>query len=202
MFKFIFVIGLIAQEVIRFPYRMRNKQDRKAGRFVDDRSAGVELVLSLVALVGLDVIPLFYALTNWLDSADYGLPTGLGWLGIVCLIASLWMLHRAHVDLGRNWSPTLQVTQNHKLVTGGVYRYLRHPIYASVWLGAIAQCLMLPNWIAGWSGIVAALLVQFIRVPREEQMMVEHFGEAYREYARQTGGVVPRTILGILPSRQ
>ncbi len=202
MFKYVFVIGLIAQEVIRFPYRMRNKQDRQTGRFVDDRSAGLELVLSLVALVGLEIIPLLFAFTDWLGYADYGLPAGLGWLGLVSSIASLCLLHRAHVDLGINWSPTLQVKQNHALVTGGVYRYLRHPIYASLWLGAIAQFLMLPNWIAGWSGIIAAALVQVVRIPREERMMVEHFGDAYRVYASRTGGVVPRTIPGLIQSRQ
>ena len=191
-FKYLFVSGLIAQEVIRFPHRMRNKRDRQNKRFMDDRSAGVELVLSLVAFVGLEVLPLFYAFTNWLDFADYPFPEGWGWMGVVLFVFSLWLLWRAHADLGRNWSPTLQIVQQHALVTAGIYRYLRHPIYASVWLAAIAQVLMLPNAIAGWGGIVSALLVQLIRVPREERMMIEHYGDAYREYAKRTGGILPR----------
>jgi protein-S-isoprenylcysteine O-methyltransferase Ste14 len=191
-FKYLFVVVIIAQEVIRFPHRMRNKRDRRAKRFLDDRSAGLELVLSLVALTGMEVIPLFYAFTDWLDFADYPLPQWLGWVGLAVAVAGLWLLYRAHADLGRNWSPSLQIVEQHHLVTEGVYRYLRHPIYASVWLIGLSQLLMLGNWIAGPAGLLAALLVQLVRIPREERMMLEHYGDAYRQYAATTGGIIPR----------
>ncbi|HSO26874.1 MAG TPA: protein-S-isoprenylcysteine O-methyltransferase [Anaerolineales bacterium] len=191
-FKYLFIAGLFVQEIIRFPHRMKNKQDTRQKRFVVDYSSGVEMVMSLVAWSGFFVIPLFYGFTNWLDFADYNLPAWAGWIGAGFLLASTWLLWRAHRDLGRSWSPTLQVQREQRLVTTGVYQYVRHPIYASLWLFALAQVLMLSNAIAGPAGLVAALIVQITRIPREEKMMLTQFGEDYRQYMETTGGVLPR----------
>jgi protein-S-isoprenylcysteine O-methyltransferase Ste14 len=65
-------------------------------------------------------------------------------------------------------------------------------MYASEWVWGIAQALLLQNWIAGWAGLALFMPLHVARVPREEQMMVERFGEAYREYINRTGGIVPR----------
>ena len=67
-----------------------------------------------------------------------------------------------------------------------------HPMYASQWLWSVAQPLLLQNWIAGWSGLLLFLPLYLSRVPREEQMMLVQFGEAYRAYMRRTGRVIPR----------
>ncbi|MBE2239475.1 MAG: isoprenylcysteine carboxylmethyltransferase family protein [Caldilineaceae bacterium] len=192
LLRYLFIAGLLAQEIIRFPHRRRNRREQKAGRFVDDRSQGLELVMSMVAWTGMEIIPLFYAFTRWLEWADYPLPAWLGWVGFTLLALATWLLWRAHADLGRNWSPTLQVSREQQVVTSGVYGYLRHPIYASLLLTGVAQALMLPNWIAGWSGLAAFLLVYLVRVPREEAMMVQHFGEEYTAYRARVGGLLPR----------
>jgi protein-S-isoprenylcysteine O-methyltransferase Ste14 len=78
------------------------------------------------------------------------------------------------------------------LITHGVYRTIRHPMYASGSLLSLAQALLLQNWVAGPAGVVAFLPLYFVRVPREEQMMLDHFGDDYRSYAAQTGRIVPR----------
>jgi protein-S-isoprenylcysteine O-methyltransferase Ste14 len=192
LLRYLFIAGLLAQEIIRFPHRRRNRREQKAGRFVDDRSQGLELVMSMVAWTGMEIIPLFYAFTRWLEWADYPLPAWLGWVGFILLALATWLLWRAHADLGRNWSPTLQVSREQQVVTSGVYSYLRHPIYASLLLTGVAQALMLPNWVAGWSGLAAFLLVYLVRVPREEAMMVQHFGEEYTAYRARVGGLLPR----------
>lgn len=192
LLRYLFIAGLLAQEIIRFPHRRRNRREQKAGRFVDDRSQRLELVMSMVAWTGMEIIPLFYAFTRWLEWADYPLPAWLGWVGFTLLALATWLLWRAHADLGRNWSPTLQVSREQQVVTSGVYSYLRHPIYASLLLTGVAQALMLPNWVAGWSGLAAFLLVYLVRVPREEAMMVQHFGEEYTAYRARVGGLLPR----------
>ena len=77
------------------------------------------------------------------------------------------------------------------LVTDGLYGYVRHPMYSSFILFAVAQALLLQNWIAGPIGLVAIAILFFLRVPREEQMMIETFGQSYREYMRRTARIVP-----------
>ncbi len=109
----------------------------------------------------------------------------------------MWLFWRSHTDLGNNWSVTLEVRSTHQLVTHGVYRTIRHPMYAAFLLLAAAQVLLLPNWIAGWSALATVGLMCIIRVPREESMMCEFFGVEYHRYMRSTGSVVPR----LRPSR-
>jgi protein-S-isoprenylcysteine O-methyltransferase Ste14 len=76
-------------------------------------------------------------------------------------------------------------------VTSGVYRHVRHPMYSAFWLWAIAQALLLPNWIAGPAGLVGFGTLFFLRIGREEQLMIEAFGDEYRDYMRRTSRVLP-----------
>jgi len=78
------------------------------------------------------------------------------------------------------------------LVTHGIYRRIRHPMYLSIWLLVIAQAMILPNYIAGFSGVVPFALLYFLRVPKEERMMREEFGKAYDEYLLVTGRILPK----------
>jgi len=65
-------------------------------------------------------------------------------------------------------------------------------MYASEWLWGIAQALLLQNWVAGWAGLALFAPLYVLRVPREERMMLDRFGEEYRAYMDRTGRVVPR----------
>ncbi|MEE9566562.1 MAG: isoprenylcysteine carboxylmethyltransferase family protein, partial [Desulfobacteria bacterium] len=80
------------------------------------------------------------------------------------------------------------------LITEGVFRYIRHPMYAAHLLWAIAQVLMLHNWIAGYSFLVVAVPLYLLRVNDEEQMMLEQFGEGYREYMQRTRRIIPHLL--------
>ncbi len=146
--------------------------------------------------VGMFFIPAVYALTSWFDGADYRLPPEArgpaGGVGAAILALAVWLFWRSHVNLQRNWSPSLQLRKGHELVTGGVYRSVRHPMYASMWLWGVAQALLLQNWIAGWASLVMFLPLYLLRVPREERMMLDEFGEGYRAYINRTGRVTPR----------
>ena len=107
-------------------------------------------------------------------------------------IFALWLLWRAHHDLGKNWSSTVQIRSEQALVTQGIYHYLRHPIYSAHILWGLAQAFMLPNWLAGWGGLLFIIPVFLIRIPNEEKTMVDQFGEAYIEYMKKVGGVFPK----------
>jgi len=64
-------------------------------------------------------------------------------------------------------------------------------MYAAHLLWGIAQVLLLQNWIAGFAMLATSLPLYLVRIPREEQMMLEHFGEEYHLYMSQTGRVIP-----------
>jgi protein-S-isoprenylcysteine O-methyltransferase Ste14 len=64
-------------------------------------------------------------------------------------------------------------------------------MYSAFWLWAVAQALLLPNWVAGFSGLVGFGILFFGRVAREERMMLETFGDSYRAYTARTGRIFP-----------
>lgn len=188
VFKLIYWAGVVAEIAIRAPFQKGWKTTAKT----DQRISTTErAALGLLAL-GSYILPLIYSLTNWLDFANYPLPDWLGWVGVGFMAGAVVVFARAHMDLKANWSPSLEVFKGHTLITNGIYRYIRHPMYASQWLWVIAQMLLLPNYIAGLSGLLVFIPFYFLRVRAEEQMMVETFGDQYRTYMAKTGGVIPK----------
>ena len=190
--KMVYFLGMLVEIAIRIPHERQRRQTT----MVVDRVDWSERSLLGLMFVGMFFIPVMYTFTSRLDGADYRLPQearGLaGGAGVAILTVAVWLFWRSHADLGRNWSPSLQIREGHELVTEGVYRSIRHPMYASMWLWGVAQALLLQNWVAGWAGLVLFLPLYLLRVPREEQMMLEQFGEAYLAYMNQTGRVIPR----------
>jgi protein-S-isoprenylcysteine O-methyltransferase Ste14 len=167
------------------------RQYRKTSIAEDHRTAADALLTGLPAL-GMFVLPILYVLTPWLDFADYHLPPWAGWIGVAMFAPAIWLLRRSHSDLARNWSPRLELLEGHSLVTHGVFRHIRHPMYAAHWLWGIAQVLLLQNWIAGFSMLVTFLPGYWYRTRVEEEMMIEHFGDAYCDYMASTGRIIPQ----------
>lgn len=116
----------------------------------------------------------------------------LPWCGMVVMVAALWLSWRSHTDLGLNWSRTLELRQGHHLVKQGIYQTIRHPMYAAIWLFCLGQGLLMHNWLAGWSALAMFGVMYIIRMPREEEMMCNFFGQEYRDYMLQTGRLFPR----------
>ncbi len=184
----LYLIGLIVGSVIRAWYGKKYRQNRTA----IFREEGFIIGL-LASLWGVAILlPLLHILTNWLDFADYNLPAWAGWVGVLLFAISLWLLWRSHADLGRNWSTTTEIKEGHTLVTNGVFKYVRHPMYSAHWLWGIAQALLVQDWIAGLASLVVFIPLYMLRVPREERMMLKQFGPEYRLYVKQTGRIIPR----------
>lgn len=188
LFSGVYWAGMLVKAAIRAPLRNTWKSNKK----VEQRSAPRErLFLILLGLVEF-VLPLIFVSTHWLDGFNYSLPVWAGWLGAALLAASLWVLAKTHADLSQYWSPVLEIVQGHKLITHGIYSKVRHPMYASQWLFVIAQALLLHNGVAGLAGLLVFAPFYLVRAHSEEQMMLDAFGEDYRQYMQKTGRVVPR----------
>jgi len=129
--------------------------------------------------------------TQWLSFADYDIPAWAGWIGVTTFGIALWLLWRSHADLGQNWRVAAELRKEHKLVTSGVFRYVRHPMYSAHWLWGVAQALLIQNWIAGLASLVIFLPLYLLRVRREEQMMLAQFGDEYRSYMNRTNRIFP-----------
>ena len=192
VFELIYLLGWIAAEIIRFPHRMRLKKEIREQSLGESRVGAPETVFDMTAYFGTQVLPLFCIFSSWLGFADYSLPAWAGWMGVVIMAGCLLLLWHAHTELGLNWSARIELQREHTLVTRGVYARVRHPIYAALWLWCLAQPLLIQNWIGGFAGLATFALLYFTRVPREEQLMLDSFGEEYRSYMKNTGRVLPR----------
>jgi len=188
----VFFVGFVVYCAIRGVYERRGRHREK----ILSRWDRLEKSLILIVFLGNVLLPVIYIFSPLLRLADYQLPKWAPWAGLVVMIIAIWLFWRSHADLGSNWSVTLELRKDHALIRNGVYRHLRHPMYASIFLFTIAQGLMLSNWLAGWAGIITFAPLYFIRTPREERMMIEHFGQEYQDYMRQTGRLIPWRMLG------
>jgi protein-S-isoprenylcysteine O-methyltransferase Ste14 len=183
-----FFIGLCLYTAVRAAYRRKAKASAPSD---SSRSTPQDKALILLVVMGQVCVPLAYMFTPWLDPWSYPpLPEAV-YLGATLWAMALWLFWRSHADLGNNWSVTLELKQNHQLVQRGVYRHVRHPMYASFLLLGVAQAVLLPNGVAGPSAFIAVALLCVMRIPREEAMLCERFGQDYRRYMQTTGGVMP-----------
>lgn len=184
----VFLVGFIVYVIIRGVFEQRSKGSEKTVSWSDRR----ELILMVIMAIGSMILPITYLFTSLLGFADYQLPPFVQWIGAVLMVVALWLFWRSHSDLGTNWSRTLEIQKGHRLITHGVYRSIRHPMYASIWLFSLAQGLLLENWLAGWAAFVAFAILYYVRIPHEERMMRDFFGQEYIEYTRQTRRLFPR----------
>ena len=185
--KAIWALGAVGWFVIRYPHQRRSRRTAIKKRHLVTR----ERVLLSISLIGLGIIPAIYLATNLGHIGDRPFVPARAWAGAAVFALSLYVFRRTHKDLGRNWSVTLEMREQHKLITEGIYALVRHPMYTAFFLWAIAQALLLPNWIAGLSGLVGFGTLYAFRVGREEEMMLETFGQEYRDYMARTKRLVP-----------
>jgi protein-S-isoprenylcysteine O-methyltransferase Ste14 len=188
VFEIVFWAAIVVEMVIRAPISRKQRKESKSEKRVTTQE---KVLLGLLFLV-MFFLPLFYSATTWLDFANYSLPNWAGWLGTVLIILSLLVFWRSHADLGLNWSPSLEIRTEHKLITNGIFGYIRHPMYASQWIWVIAQPLLLQNWVAGFLNLFVFIVFYALRVRAEEKMMLDTFGNEYLEYMNKTGAVLPK----------
>jgi protein-S-isoprenylcysteine O-methyltransferase Ste14 len=188
IFKLVYWLAILVEMAIRAPISKLQRKEKKS----EQRVSSQERSLLGLLFLAMFFIPLVYSTTSWLNFADYSLPVWAGWLGVVLILAALWIFWRAHADLGLNWSPSLEIRNEHKLITNGIFGYIRHPMYASQWVWVIAQSLLLQNWLAGFLSVIVWTIFYSLRVPPEEKMMLDTFGDEYREYMKITGAVFPK----------
>jgi protein-S-isoprenylcysteine O-methyltransferase Ste14 len=185
--EIVWVFGVVAWYVIRYPFERRAKRSR----VVSDRRSPSDIAGLAAALLGLAIVPGFYVATGIPKTADYPASAWAIALGSIVFATALWVFRRSHKELGRNWSITLEIRERHKLVCTGPYAVIRHPMYTSFMLMGLGQAFLLSNWVAGAAGLIGFAVLFFLRVDKEERMMLENFGPEYRAYMERTKRIIP-----------
>ena len=180
-----------ALEAVRSSRRTSFERRAKRVRVVTGGRSRSDTVGLASALFGLAILPGFYVLTGIPGAADRPASVWAVALGTIIFCLALWVFRRSHKELGRNWSITLEIRDRHELVCAGPYALVRHPMYTSFMLMGLGQAFLLPNWVAGISGLIGFAVLFLLRVDKEERMMLENFGSQYRAYMERTKRIVP-----------
>ena len=184
--KAVVLAATVVMLAVRAPHGRRSRSVKVAKSHKTPLETGL-LVLAWVAFF----VPLIWIASPAFSFAEYPLRSGVLILGVMCFVLGLWLFYRSHADLGTNWSITLEVREQHRLITQGVYRRIRHPMSSALVLYAVAHALVIPNWVAGPSNLVAFAVLFALRVRPEERMMLEQFGDKYTAYMARTKRLVP-----------
>ena len=188
MLILIYLIGLIAGSVIRKRYTRHFSRAQRNAIIKNP----IDILLTVLTGIGMFVLPLVYLLTDWFASFDYTLPVWISGIGIIGFSFAIWLLWRSHAALNHSWTPVIEPGPGTKLITHGIYRTTRHPMYSAHLVWAISQALLLQNWIAGWSFFILSIPLYIYRIPREERLLLKKFGNEYKRYIGRTGCLWPR----------
>ncbi|HXD16361.1 MAG TPA: protein-S-isoprenylcysteine O-methyltransferase [Vicinamibacterales bacterium] len=184
--KAVIVAASVVMVAIRAPHGKRSRLVKTVRSGKGTR----EVILLILAWIGF-LVPLLWVASPVFSFAEYALRPAALVAGSVCLAIGLFVFYRSHADLGSFWSVTLEVRENHRLISQGVYRRVRHPMYSALVLYSVGQALAVPNWVAGPSYLVAFGILFAFRIRAEEQMMVDAFGDEYVAYMAKTKRLVP-----------
>ena len=185
--KAVVLAATVVMMAIRAPYGRRSRNIKVARSHKTPLETGI-LVLAWAGFF----VPLIWVASPAFWFAEYPLRTGPLLAGVICFVIGLWLFYRSHADLGTNWSLSLELREGHRLITHGVYREVRHPMYSALALYSVGQALVIPNWVAGLSNLVAFAILFALRVGAEEKMMAQQFGNEYAAYTARTKRLLPR----------
>jgi protein-S-isoprenylcysteine O-methyltransferase Ste14 len=171
----------------------RRKADKDSGEKLSRKVDG-NAMMTVIKLGGLILwlSPLVYLINPaWMAWAKIGLPEAVRWLGVgigvLCVAGIYWLFS----SIGTGITPVSATRREHKLVTNGIYRWVRHPLYT---IGAsffISFGMMADNWFIAAMGILT-FIIMAVRTPKEEANLIQKFGNEYREYMKRTGRFLPK----------
>jgi protein-S-isoprenylcysteine O-methyltransferase Ste14 len=136
------------------------------------------------------LLPLYLLFSSSFLLFQMPFPSWLRWIGVGLGLLSVPFLAWVHYVLDKGWSVTLKLQAEHKLVTSGPYKRIRHPMYTVHIVYFLSWVLVSANLLFLIYYVLAILLIM-LRIPKEERMMLEKFGEEYRAYMKRTGRLLP-----------
>ena len=171
----------------------RRKADKETGETISRKTDGTRM-MTIIRIGGfiLWMAPITYLINpHWMAWSKIALPTSIRWIGIGAGIVCVPLIYWLFSSIGNNISQTSATRKQHKLITIGPYRWIRHPLYTIGSLTFASFGLIADNWFIILLSVLV-FVVMAVRTPREEANLIEKFGDEYREYMKRTGRFLPR----------
>jgi protein-S-isoprenylcysteine O-methyltransferase Ste14 len=191
IFRILAALILFTGMGISFYFRL--KADRESGEKLSRKADGTVL-MTIIRIGGLILwlSPFVYLINPaWMAWSKVGLPDSVRWLGVGIGVVNTFGIYWLFSSIGTGITPVSATRKEHKLVTGGIYKYIRHPLYTFGSALFVAFGMMADSWFIAALGILTFILMA-IRTPKEEANLIAKFGDEYREYMKRTGRFLPK----------
>lgn len=158
-------------------------EEAERDRTADNNSVLFILVLSVLA-IALPVIEWGYfhpgrAHLHWIIAGGIIVTAGTG--------LRIWAIQ----TLGRFFTATVQIQEEHQLIQHGPFRYIRHPSYTGALLTAVGGAIVLESWFGLLIATACMLYAYYVRITAEETALVSKFGQRYQDYQQQSSRLIP-----------
>lgn len=202
-FKIAFFVIFFSFAYVMTAYSKKARAGRedKATRIKMHGENEVPLLLRVRQFLGLPFYLGILAWTfapQWMEWSALVLPVWARWAGLVLGLIAVLLNVISHMtlrrQLGADFDPSLRLLKVPFLVKDGPYTSIRHPIYLAFLFMQVSVLFLTANWLIGLCGIAIILAVIAIRVPEEERLLIEQFGDEYREYMKRTGRFLPKVF--------
>jgi len=192
LFSFLFVLTAYTQKA-----KARKETSTKRVQLHNEHE--VPLLLNIRKIFGISFylgIMVWTFAPKYMEWSSLALPVWARWaglgLGLLSIALNAWSHKTLSQKLGEDFDPVLRLLKVPALVKDGPYANMRHPIYLAFLMMQISVLFLTSNWLIGLSGIAIIVAVIAIRIPEEEKMLIEQFGDEYRNYMKITGSLLPK----------
>jgi protein-S-isoprenylcysteine O-methyltransferase Ste14 len=156
-----------------------------SGRRADFRDLWIMPVALVLAVLMLWLLPFLDRRDRWVIDGD-----AVRWFGLVLLVAGGALRVWPMFVLGHRFSGLVAIQEGHRLVTDGVYRWIRNPSYLGYLVASVGWALVFRS-VAGLLLMLPFVWLLVARIRAEEALLASEFGEQYADYRRRTWRLVP-----------
>ena len=157
----------------------------------EDMGTGFKIFTAIISVIGFAGLILYLLSPPWWTWTIIPLGEWIQWSGIAIALVPIFFLIWVHRHLDRQWSIALELREDHQLITSGPYRYVRHPMYLGIFVYTMGL-MMVSLDVLVVLFFAFTIWVNYRRIPREEQMLIQEFGDEYIEYIKRSGRLLPQ----------
>ena len=157
----------------------------------EDMGTGFKIFTAIISVIGFAGLILYLLSPPWWTWTIIPLGEWIQWSGIAIALVPIFFLIWVHRHLDRQWSIALELREDHKLITSGPYRYVRHPMYLGIFVYTMGL-MMVSLDVLVVLFFAFTIWVNYRRIPREEEMLIQEFGDEYIEYIKRSGRLLPQ----------
>ncbi|HTR37485.1 MAG TPA: isoprenylcysteine carboxylmethyltransferase family protein [Bryobacteraceae bacterium] len=157
------------------------------------QSSGSRLLQGGLAAAGAILLLARSVSIGWLGLELLPDTAALAYTGAALTFAGIAFAVWARFVIGRNWSGTVTIKQDHELIRGGPYALVRHPIYTGVLLAIVGTALAVDE-VRGLIAIVLVTAGFWLKLRTEETFMLQQFGDRYRRYQQEVKALIPFVV--------